>query len=78
MDDPESNMVCSECYEPYEVTPQTKFRQTPIILSRDISSLPFHIEELSKLITKYILNFDFLEITESRLKLHKNLINSSQ
>ena len=27
MDDPESNMVSSECYEPYEVTPQTNFRQ---------------------------------------------------
>ena len=44
----------------------------------NISSLPFHIEELSALSTKHNLNLNFLGITESCLKLHKNRISSIQ
>ena len=46
MDDPESNMVCSKYYEPYEVT-------------------PFHIEELSTLITEHSFNLELLAKTDT-------------
>ena len=42
------------------------------------SSLPFHFEELSTLITEHNLNFDFLGISESRLKLNQNSLTSIQ
>ena len=44
----------------------------------NISSLPFHIEKLSTLITEHNLNFNFIGIIESGLILYKNLISSIQ
>ena len=42
----------------------------------NVSSLPFHFEELSILITEHNLNFDFLGISESRLELNQNPLNT--
>ena len=44
----------------------------------NVSSLPFHFEELSTLISERNLNFDFLGISESRLKLNQNPLTSVQ
>ena len=44
----------------------------------NLSSLPFHFEELSTLITEHNLNFDFLGISESCLKLNQNPLTSIQ
>ena len=43
-----------------------------------ISSHPFHIEELSTLITEHNLNFELLGITESRTKLYESPISYIQ
>ena len=79
MNDPESEMLSSWYYEPNEMT--TLFKNTNKHFSffhLSISSLPFHFEKLSALTTEYNLNFDFLEISESRLKLNKNPLTSIQ
>ena len=79
MDDPESEMLSSKYYEPNEMA--TLFKNTNKHISffhLNISSLPFHFEELSTLITEHNLNFDFLGISESRLKLNQNPLTSIQ
>ena len=48
------------------------------IFHLNISSLPFHFEELSTLVSEHNLNFDFLGILESRLKLNQNPLTSVQ
>ena len=59
MDDPESNRVCSKYYEPCEVTRLPKNSNKLLSFPHlNISLLPFHIEELSTLITEHNLNFD--------------------
>ena len=69
MVDPESDMVCCKYYEPYEVTLLLKDSDKYLsFFYLNVSSLPFHIEELLTLITEHNLNFDFLGITESSLK----------
>ena len=73
MDDPESKMLSSKYYEPNEM--KALFKNTNKHFSffhLNISPLPFHFQELSTLITEYNLNFDFLGLSESRLKLNKN------
>ena len=73
----EPYMVCSQYYEPYEVTPLLKKSSKHLsFFYLNISSRPFHIQELSTLITEHNLSFDCLRITESLLKLHKNPIGS--
>ena len=79
MDDPESEMLSSKYYKPNEMT--TLFNNTNkhfYFFYLNISSLPFHFEELSTLIIQHNLNFDFLEILESRLKLNQNPLTSIQ
>ena len=44
----------------------------------NISSPQFRFKELSTLITEHNLKFDFLRISESRLKLNQNLLTSVQ
>ena len=48
------------------------------IFHLNVSSLPFHFEELSTLISERNLNFDFLGISESLLKLNQNPLTSVQ
>ena len=79
MDGPESEMLSSKYYEPNEMA--TLFKNTNKHFSffhLNISSLPFHFGELSTLITEHNLNFDFLGISESRLKLNQNPLTSIQ
>ena len=79
MDDPESKMLSSKYYEPNEMT--VLFKNTNKHFSSfhlNISSLPFYFEELSTLISEHNLNFDFLGISESRLKLNQNPLTSVQ
>ena len=79
MDDPESEMLSSKYYETKEMA--NLFKNTNKHISffhLSISSLPFHFEELSTLITEHNLNFDFLGISESRLKLNQNPLTSIQ
>ena len=79
MDEPESEILSSKYYEPNEMT--ALFKNTNKHFSffhLNISSLPFHFEELLTLITEHNLNFDFLRISESRLKLNQNPLTSVQ
>ena len=77
LDDPESDMVSSKYYEQNEM--MALFKNTNKHFSffyLNISSLPFHFEELSTLISEHNLNFDFLGISESRLKLNQKPLTS--
>ena len=79
MGDPESEMLSSKYYEPNEM--EALFNNTSKRFSffhLNISSLPFHFQELSTLITQHNLNFDFLGISESCLKLNQNPLTSIQ
>ena len=79
MDDPESEMLSSKYYEPNERTALFKNKNKHFsFFHLNISSLPFHFEELSTLISEHNLNFDFLGISESRLKLNQNPLTSAQ
>ena len=80
MDDPESNMVCSKNYEPYEVTPLLKNSDKHLsFLHLNISFTSCsYWRAFNTWITERNLTFDFIRITESRLTLHKNLISSIQ
>ena len=79
MDDPELEILSSKYYEPNEMT--ALFKNTNKHFSffhLNISSLPFHFEELSTLIREHNLNFDFLGISEYCLKLNQNPLTSVQ
>ena len=79
MDDPESEMLSSKYYEPNEMTILLKNTNKHFsFFHLNISSLPFHFEELSTLISEHNLNFDFLGISESHLKLNQNPLTSVQ
>ena len=70
IDDLESEILSSKYYEPNEMTALFKNTNKHFsFIHLYISSLPFHFEELSKLISVHNLNFDFLGISEPRLKL---------
>ena len=47
-------------------------------LHLNISSLSFHIEELTNFIPEHKLTFDIIGISESRLKLNKTNLDSVQ
>ena len=60
---PESEMLYNKYYEPNEMTALFKNTNTHFsFFHLNILSLPFHFEELSTLITKHNLSFDFLGI----------------
>ena len=73
MDDPDSEMMTAKYYEPDEISfllsgtsPNRSF------FHLNISSLTFHFDELIVLMAENKLNFDFLGISEIRLKLNRN------
>ena len=79
MDDLESEMLSSKYYEPNETTTLFKnINKHYSFFHLNISSLPFHFEELSTLISEHNLNFDFLGISESCLKLNQNPLTEVQ
>ena len=70
-------MLSSKCFGPNEMA--VLFNNTNkhfSLFQLNISSLPFHFEELSTPITQHNLNFDFLGISESCLKLNQNPLTS--
>ena len=73
--DPMSENISTKYYEPYELTPLMKNATNNIHLS---SSLCFHIEELTTLISEHDLAFDIIGISECRLNLNKAPLNSVQ
>ena len=71
MDDPEAQMLSSKYFEPHELTPLLKSKESLSFFHLNISSLPFHFEEFSTLLSTYKLPVDLLGITESRLRINK-------
>ena len=65
MDDPMSENISSKYYEPYEVTLLMKNTTNNMSFFRlNISSLCFHIEELTTFISEHDLAFDIIGISE--------------
>ena len=65
MDDPISENISSKYYEPYEVTPLMKNTTNNMsFFHLNISSLCFHIEELTTFISEHDLAFDIIGISE--------------
>ena len=71
MDDPEAEIPSSKYFEPCELTPLLKNKESQSFFHLNIYSLLFHFEELSILLSTYKLPFDLLGITESRLRISK-------
>ena len=71
MDDREAEMLSSKYFEPHELTPLLKNKESLSFFHLNISSLPFHFDEFSTLLSTYKLPFDLLGITESRLRINK-------
>ena len=76
MDDLDPEMMAAKYYEPDEIS----FLLSDMSPNRsffhlNISSLTFHFDELIVLMAENKLTFDFLGITETRLKLNRNSLN---
>ena len=71
MDDPEAEILSRKYFEPQELTPVLKNKESISFFHLNISSLPFHFEECSTLSSTYKLPFDLLGITEYRLRKNK-------
>ena len=79
MDDPMSENNSSKYYESYELTSLMKNTMNNMsFLHLNISSLCFHIEEFTTLISEHDLAFDIIGIRKCRLKLNKAPLNSVQ
>ena len=65
MDDPMSENISSKYYEPYEVTLLMKNTTNNMsFFHLNISSLCFHIEELTTFMSEHDLAFDIIGISE--------------
>ena len=79
MDDPDSALNCNKYFEPNEMTNlMVDHSKSLSFFHLNISSLPFHFEEFSTLLSENKLHFDILGILESRLKSDKAPITSIQ
>ena len=70
MDDPEAEILSSKYFQPKELTPLLKNKESISFFHLIISLLPFHFEEFSTLLSTYKLPFDLLGKTESRLRIN--------
>ena len=70
-DDPEAEILSSKYFEPHEFTSLLTNKESLFLFHLNISSLPFHFEQFSTLLSTYKLPFDLLGITESRLRINK-------
>ena len=79
VDDPSSATVSSKYYEPCELSSLMKNSMNCLsyLFHLNISSLPFHIEELSTLISEHNLVFDIFGVSETKLRLNKAPFNSA-
>ena len=79
IEDPSSGTVSRKYYEPCELSSlinNSKNHQSFFHLN--ISSLPFHIDELSTLISEHNLAFDIFGVIETKLRLTKAPLRSKQ
>ena len=77
MDDPSSATVSSKYYEPCELSSLMNNSKNCLSLFHlNISSFPFHIEELSTLISEDNLVFDIFGVSETELQLNKAPLDS--
>ena len=77
INDPENETMSGKYYQVEELPPLMSDTENNFsFFHLNISSLPFHFEELQTLLTTYNLNFDILCISESRLKLNKKSLTS--
>ena len=53
MDDPEAEILSSQYFEPHELTPLLKNKESLSFFHLNISSLPFHFEEFSTFLSPY-------------------------
>ena len=76
MGDPDSKMMAGKYYELDEISDLLS-STSPIrsFFHLNISSLTFHFDELLVLTAENKLKFDFLGISETRLKLNRNSLN---
>ena len=78
MDNPEAEILSSKCFEPHELTPLLKNKESLSFFHLNISSLPFHFEEFSTLLCSYKVPSDLLGITEYRLRKNKLPLTQGQ
>ena len=77
MDDPSSATVFSKYYEPCELSfLMSNSKNCLCLFHLNISSLPFHMEELSTLISEHNLVFNIFRVRETKLRLNKAPLNS--
>ena len=74
-----NDLVASKYFKPNEIS-LLIYKQTSSLsfFHLNISSLPHHFKKFSTILTENKLNFDFLEISESRIKLNRTPIISIQ
>ena len=79
INDTNNDLVTSKYFEPNEIS-LLIYKQTSSLsfFHLNISSLPHHFKKFSTILTENKLNFDFLEISESRIKLNRTPIISIQ
>ena len=77
MHNPEKETVTGKYHQVEELPPlMSDLDNSLSIFHLNISSLPFHFEELYTLLTSNNLKFDILCIAETRLKLNKTSLTS--
>ena len=78
MDDPSSDTVSSKYHEPCELSSLLNNSKNNCLFffHLNISSLSFHIEELTALISEHNLTFDIFGVSETKLRLNKAPLNS--
>ena len=77
MDDHSSETVSSKHYKPCELTSLLNNSKNCLsFFHLNISSLSFHIEELTTLISEHNLTFDIFGVSETKLRLNKAPLNS--
>ena len=77
MDDPSSEAVSSKYYKPCELSSLLNNSKNCLsFFHLNISSLSFHIEELTTLISEHNLTFDIFGVSETKLRLNKAPLSS--
>ena len=77
MDDPSSETVPSKYYKPCDISSLLNNSKNCLsFFHLNISSLSFHIEELTTLISEHNLTFDIFGVSETKLRLKKAPLNS--
>ena len=79
IDSTDNDFASSKYSEPNEILPLINEQISSLsFFHLNISSLPYHFEKFSTILTENKLDFEFLEISESRIKLNRTPISSIQ